>query len=54
MPRQNETLRLSAFRLRFFSFSFVIRAEAALCECFHRHLPAAALLGAPHDIGGDD
>jgi hypothetical protein len=49
-------LRLSAFRLRHFRsffFPFVIRAEAALCDCFHRHLPAATRHGAPNQIGGD-
>jgi hypothetical protein len=35
MPRQNETLRLSAFRLRHFSFRsypFVIHAKVALAD----------------------
>src|SRR5207248_6152844 len=37
----------------FSPYPFVIRAEAALSECFHRHWSAAASHGAPNEIGGD-
>ena len=35
------------------SFPFVLHAEAASCECFHRHFAAAAQHGALNQIGGD-
>jgi len=47
-------LRLSAFRFRiFFLRSFRHPCQSGACECFHRHWPAAASPGAPHEIGGD-
>src|SRR5436305_14788262 len=51
-------LRLSAFCFRFFLsvLPFLpVRhpCRSGACQCFHRHLLAAASHGAPNEIGGD-
>src|SRR5581483_2537506 len=53
--RQNSTLRLSAFRLRIFSFVLTLRhpCRSGPCECFHQHLCAAASARSTESLGGD-